>query len=171
LEALTEELGERDRLELLEVELDGLSELDGENDRLELADELGDRLAEILVLGETEALGEVDELGDSEALLEPLGLVEALGLRDDDGLTEGLGEAEALGLREALGEINEPATRAVTEEPAVLGFQIQTKRIRPEVMAAVPTVIVMSRLIVRTGKLVTVSAIKVAWGLAPVQTS
>jgi hypothetical protein len=48
---------------------------------------------------------------------------------------------------------------------------MQIKRIRPEVIAAVPTVIVMSRLIAKTGKLVTVLAIKVAWGLAAVQIS
>lgn len=170
-EALTEELGDCDGLALPEVELDGLSEAEGENEALLLAEELGDRLAEVLVLGESEALGEVEALGDNEELAEALGEVEAEGEADELGEVEALGEILAEGLSEAEGETSAPATRATTEEPAEIGFQIQIKRIRPEVIAAVPTVIVMSRLIAKTGKLVTVLAIKVAWGLVPVQTS
>lgn len=135
---------------------------DGDRDWLLLAEELGDTLADVLVLGESEALGEVEALGDSDELAELDGEVELLGLVEELGEIDELGEMLAEGLSEADGEIIEPATRAVTEEPAVIGFHKQTKRIRPEVIAAVATVIVISRLIARTGKLVTVLAIKVA---------
>ena len=64
-----------------------------------------------------------------------------------------------------------PTRRGVTKEPAVMGFHTQTKRIRPEVMAAVPTEIVMSRLIAKRGKLVVVLAIKTACGVVVVQIS
>lgn len=171
MDADAEELGERDGLALPEVELEGLSEDEGDRDVLELAELDGEILADTLVLGESDALGEVDELGESEELAEPDGDVEALGEREDEGETEGLGEVEALGEADAEGEITEPATRTVTEEPAEIGFQRQMKRIRPDVIAAVPTLIIMSRLIARTGKLVTVLAIKVACGVAPVQIS
>ena len=120
----------------------------------------GLRLIELLGLSEELGLVELDGLteddGDSEALAELEGDCEGL------GEVEELGETEALGLSEELGEAIAPAKRATTDEPAEIGFQIQTKRIRPEVTAAVPTVTVMSRLIARAGKLVSVLAIKVA---------
>ncbi len=161
-EELALELGDCDGLPLAEVELDGLFELLGEVEGLVLADVLEDGLSDTLVLGESEALGEVEVLGDREALAEPLGEMEADGEREAEGLMEALGETDAEGLAEALGEIIEPATRATTEEPALLGFQIHTKRIRPDVIVPVETVMVISLVIARTGKLVTVSAIKVA---------
>jgi len=96
---------------------------------------------------------------------------EELGLVEELGEALELGEIEALGLKEALGETKAPARRATTEEPAVIGFQRQTKRMRPEVIAAAATVIVISRVTTKAGKLVRVLAIKVACGLVPVQIS
>lgn len=123
------------------------------------------------MLGESEALGDSEALGETEALVEELGEIELDGEMEAEGEREALGETEALGLAEALGEVIAPATRATTEEPAVRGFQIHTNRIRPDVIVPVETVMVISLLIARTGKLVTVSAMKVAWGFVPVQIS
>lgn len=152
------------------MELDGLFELEGDSEVLALAEELGDIEADVLVLGEREADGESEPLGDTELLLEADGDVELLGEVELLGDSELEGERLAEGLSEADGETIAP-TRAMTDEPAVIGFQRQTKRIRPEVIVAVATVIVISRVITRTGKLVVVLAMKTAWGLVPVQIS
>lgn len=128
-------------------------------------------LGDELVLGDSEALGEVEADGDNEELAEPEGEVEALGEVEELGLAEELGETLAEGLSEALGEVIAPARRATTEEPAVTGFHIHTKRIRPEVRVLELTVMVMSQVIVSRGKFVVLLAIKTAWGLVPVQIS
>ena len=126
-------------------------------------------LSEALGLVEPDGLvdadGDRDRLDEAEGLSEPDGEVEELGEIEADG------ETDADGLREADGEIKVPARRAVTEEPAERGFHRHTKRIRPEVIAATATVTVISRLIAKTGKLVVVLAMKVAWGLVPVHIS
>ena len=66
----------------------------------------GEKLAEILELGETDAdidaLGLIEELGESERLTELEGLKDALGDRLRDELE--LGDKEALGLRDADGD-------------------------------------------------------------------
>lgn len=130
-----------------------------------------DGLSETLVLGETEALGDTEALGESDGLAEAEGDRELLGETELLIEVELLGDMLALGLAEAEGDTSAPAIRATTEEPALIGFHRQTKRIRPEVIAAVATVIVISLVITSAGKFVTVLAIKVAWGLVPVQTS
>lgn len=166
-EALEDELGER--------ELDGLSEDEGEELRLLLGLvedeglrlELGEREAEAELEAEELGLSDWLALGDrlEDGLIEVLGLSEALadelGEREPDGETEALGEAEALGDKDGL-----PKCRFVTDEPSVTGFQIQTKRTRPAVISAVPVVKIMSRLTNNSGKLATVLAIAVVWGVA-----
>ncbi len=124
-------------------------------------------------LGELEAdeLGEVDELGETDRLAELEGEPLALGDTELLGLVELDGEVLAEGEAEAEGEVIAPAFRATTEALEVIGFHRQTKRIRPDVIVPVETVIIISRLIARTGKFVAVLAIKVAWGVAPYQIS
>jgi len=170
-EALIDELGDCDRLAVPEAELEGEAEDDGEIVGLGLLETLDEALSDALVLGETEALGEVEALGESDRLAEPEGEVDEEGEVELDGEIDGLGLTEALGEAEALGEMRVPARRATTEEPALMGFHKQIKRIRPDVIAAVATVIVISPVITRAGKLVVVLAIKVACGLVPVQIS
>lgn len=143
---------------LEETELDGdtlaeILEL-GEREAEALAD--GETDAEAELLGDTELDGEIEALGEADT--------ELLGLRDDDGLSDDEGDREALaeleGLVEAEGEIDAlgeveaegereaetlMSAKADSRCPSlVIGFQITVNLIVPLVTGAVPIVRIMS---------------------------